>query len=134
MCKTSTFWVLASQSILLDSTIQMTEIKIPFWSRRCVTDKRQGHHISSVGKLGWLFTPNGLSHLYFDYLSIFQCVFHVTRKCLLLQTLILCFFKPFCHQLLQVNPSERLGYGRTGIDDIRAHQFFQGINWNLYKG
>ncbi|XP_076160830.1 cGMP-dependent protein kinase 1 [Ptiloglossa arizonensis] len=35
----------------------------------------------------------------------------------------------FIKKLLRLNPSERLGYQRNGIQDIRDHKWFNGFNW-----
>ena len=32
-------------------------------------------------------------------------------------------------QLLNRNPSKRLGSGPTGAEEIKAHPFFQSVNW-----
>ena len=37
-------------------------------------------------------------------------------------------------QLLRYNPSERLGGGPGGSDDVRSHPFFSGIEWNNLLG
>ena len=34
------------------------------------------------------------------------------------------------HSLLQIEPSNRLGYGKNDAKDIKNHEFFNGINWN----
>ena len=34
-------------------------------------------------------------------------------------------------QLLQRTPSERLGFGPSGGDDIKAHKFFADIDWKM---
>lgn len=36
-------------------------------------------------------------------------------------------------KLLRVNPSERLGYQRNGIQDIRDHKWFSGFNWQALQ-
>ncbi len=36
-------------------------------------------------------------------------------------------------RLLRRSPLSRLGYGPNGADDVKRHQFFKGINWNLLK-
>ena len=33
------------------------------------------------------------------------------------------------YQLLQKDPSKRLGSGANGGDEIRSHRWFKGINW-----
>ena len=33
--------------------------------------------------------------------------------------------------LLNRNPSRRLGSGPTGVDEIKKHVFFKGIDWNI---
>ena len=37
--------------------------------------------------------------------------------------------KDFLQKLLVINPSERLGSGPNGTEDIKNHSFFKGINW-----
>jgi len=39
-----------------------------------------------------------------------------------------------CLQLLRYNPSERLGGGPGGSDDVRSHPFFRGVEWNNLLG
>lgn len=36
-------------------------------------------------------------------------------------------------KLCKSNPTERLGYGRNGLLDIRKHRWFQGFDWNGLK-
>ncbi|CAH1794822.1 unnamed protein product, partial [Owenia fusiformis] len=36
-------------------------------------------------------------------------------------------------KLCRDNPSERLGYGKGGINDIRKHRWFDGFNWDGLK-
>ena len=33
-------------------------------------------------------------------------------------------------QLLNRNPTKRLGSGKSGADEIKAHPFFDGLNWS----
>lgn len=33
-------------------------------------------------------------------------------------------------QLLQYNPTERLGAGVGGVDDIKSHPFFATVEWS----
>ncbi len=35
-------------------------------------------------------------------------------------------------QLLNPNPKKRLGYGDNGVENIKQHKFFKGVNWNKY--
>ena len=38
---------------------------------------------------------------------------------------------PSCDvQLLQTNPSKRLGSGASGSDEIKGHNWFKSIDWN----
>lgn len=41
--------------------------------------------------------------------------------------------KSLISQLLVVNPQHRLGFGPNGIDKIKSHPFFHGINWNTIR-
>ena len=36
-------------------------------------------------------------------------------------------------QLLRYNPHERLGSGVAGAEEIKAHNFFYGIDWNTLE-
>ncbi|KAG7188202.1 hypothetical protein KM043_016077 [Ampulex compressa] len=36
-------------------------------------------------------------------------------------------------KLLRISPSERLGYQRNGIQDIRDHKWFSGFNWHALQ-
>ena len=38
--------------------------------------------------------------------------------------------KDLISQLLVPNPKNRLGYGKDGAEKIKAHSYFEGINWN----
>ena len=38
--------------------------------------------------------------------------------------------KDLISQLLVPNPKNRLGYGKDGAQKIKAHSYFEGINWN----
>jgi len=31
------------------------------------------------------------------------------------------------------SPSERLGYGNTGVKDVQKHKWFEGFNWEGLK-
>lgn len=37
-------------------------------------------------------------------------------------------------KLCKDNPSERLGYQKDGIDDIRKHKWFDGFFWEGLRG
>ncbi|PIK57508.1 putative ribosomal protein S6 kinase delta-1 [Apostichopus japonicus] len=37
-------------------------------------------------------------------------------------------------QLIQPIPHERLGAGRSGVDEIRSHPFFTGVDWYTVRG
>jgi len=39
----------------------------------------------------------------------------------------------FIGQLLNVNDKDRLGYGPDGFEDIKNHDFFRGIDWDLLE-
>jgi hypothetical protein len=34
-------------------------------------------------------------------------------------------------QLLKHNPQERLGCGVNGVQELKAHPFFSGIDWEM---
>ena len=37
-------------------------------------------------------------------------------------------------KLLVINPKKRLGYGKNGVNQIKKHDYFKGINWeDVYK-
>jgi protein kinase X len=38
--------------------------------------------------------------------------------------------KDLLQQLLVSDPNKRLGYGKNGIQDIKSHRFFKGIEWD----
>ncbi len=38
--------------------------------------------------------------------------------------------KDLINQLLVVEPKKRLGFGKNGVDKIKKHPFFEGINWD----
>ena len=38
--------------------------------------------------------------------------------------------KDLINKLLVVEPKKRLGYGKNGVDKIKNHPFFEGINWD----
>ena len=38
--------------------------------------------------------------------------------------------KDLIMKLLVVEPKNRLGYGKNGIEKIKSHRFFEGINWD----
>lgn len=40
-----------------------------------------------------------------------------------------CHSQNLVFQLLQFNPSERLGAGVAGVEDIKSHPFFTPVDW-----
>lgn len=31
------------------------------------------------------------------------------------------------------NPKRRLGYGKSGVENVKNHEFFKGIDWNKVR-
>ncbi|KAF5835635.1 putative cGMP-dependent protein kinase [Dunaliella salina] len=44
-----------------------------------------------------------------------------------------CAFKSLLDRLLEVSPTFRLGSGRTGADEIKSHQWFEGFDWAAFE-
>eukprot|EP00828_Plagiopyla_frontata_P006466 TRINITY_DN12822_c0_g2_i1.p1 TRINITY_DN12822_c0_g2~~TRINITY_DN12822_c0_g2_i1.p1 ORF type:complete len:182 (+),score=29.76 TRINITY_DN12822_c0_g2_i1:403-948(+) len=40
--------------------------------------------------------------------------------------------KDLLYKLLQSNPKKRLGYGPKDSEEVKAHPFFRGIDWNKF--
>ena len=40
------------------------------------------------------------------------------------------FAKHLCKQLMAKDPKKRIGNGKNGINEIKAHPFFEGIDWD----
>ena len=41
--------------------------------------------------------------------------------------------RSFIEDILARNPKKRLGYGKDGIEDIKNHTFFRGIDWKRLR-